>query len=41
MCNSKLYRNTLWVKGGVDGRTREVRGKKKRGQRNSTGQLKP
>jgi hypothetical protein len=32
LCASKKCRSTLWDKGGVDGRTREARSKK-RGQR--------
>jgi hypothetical protein len=35
LCASKKCRSTLWDKGGVDGRTKEARGKKKRGQRTS------
>jgi hypothetical protein len=33
LCASKKCRSTLWDKGGVDGRTREARNKKRRGQR--------
>ena len=33
LCASKQCRSTLWDRGGLDGRTREARGKKKRGQR--------
>jgi hypothetical protein len=33
LCASKKCRSTLWDKGGIDGRTREARGKKRRGQR--------
>lgn len=34
LCASKQCRSTLWDKGGVDGRTKEARVKKKRTQRN-------
>ena len=40
LCASKKCRSTLWDKGGVDGRTREAK-KKRRGQRTPTSQLKP
>jgi hypothetical protein len=30
LCASKKCRSTLWDKGGVDGRTKEARSKKKR-----------
>jgi len=36
LCASKKCRSTLWDKGGVDGRTREARSKKKRSQRTNS-----
>lgn len=35
LCASKKCRSTLWDRNGIDGRTREARSKKKRGQRTS------